>query len=51
MNKNIVTRKFLTQKFANEINVNYGMFMLVNLLHRKNSQFAVKTLPTVTSKR
>ena len=25
MNENIVTRKFLTQNFANEINANYGI--------------------------
>ena len=27
MNQNIVTRKFLTQKFMNEINVNYGIYI------------------------
>ena len=26
MNENIVTRKFLTRKFANEINANYSIY-------------------------
>ena len=28
MNENIVTRKFLTQKFANEVNANYGSYYM-----------------------
>ena len=35
LNKNIVTQKFLTQKFANEINVNYGiMYCMYNEVHK-----------------
>ena len=31
VDKNIITRKFLTQKFANEINANYGNIIIAAL--------------------